>query len=124
MSDIEKIAEKYWKQFMHDGNAGLSIRRIGSLQKGHFVVALKSAITEACAARDAELAELRKDKERLDWLQIHRCGVDFFVMDDQDGEPTRDQWQVEGKGLESSRNDIRFAISAAMQNEKGKPSHE
>lgn len=55
------------------------------------------------------------DSVRLDTLEKNEMDVFRFVMDDQNGEPTRVMWQCSGAGLETARPTIREAIDAAAQ---------
>jgi len=54
------------------------------------------------------------DTERLNWLEKNDRSVNFVLMDDPGGEPTRHLWIVEGYDASKYRYGIREAIDAAM----------
>lgn len=55
-----------------------------------------------------------RDTERLDWLEKSCRGMEYLTADDQDGEPTRHFWMVDGALPSQYRITLREAIDAAM----------
>lgn len=66
----------------------------------------------------ATITALSADKRRLDCLEENRGGLEFFVMDDQNGDATRLCWRASRDGalfgIEMVRHDVRSAIDAAL----------
>lgn len=64
--------------------------------------------------RGAILRGESPDVDRLDWLEEQRRGIEAATMDDQDGNPTRKLWIVDGADQSCLMYSIREAIDRAM----------
>lgn len=86
--------------------------------------AQREHVNQLCEKLEAEHARVmakHPDAELLDSLQEAKVDLLYTVMDDQDGEPTRRYWVLEGCDASKYRHDVRSAIIdglAAMKEAK------
>lgn len=62
---------------------------------------------------------LEEDKKRFDWLDKNSLGIDHFLYPNPDGNNERDMWCVENALPNLLRGNVREAIDAAINQQKG-----